>query len=41
MGSNSVDVEKYGEWHDQEPNKCNCENSKKTPKIPCRCYEKI
>ena len=37
MGSNSVDVEKYGEWHDSTPLKCECENSKKN-KL-CFCYE--
>ena len=39
MGSNSVDVEKYGEWHDSLPLQCTCENSKKDPKVFCRCYE--
>ena len=37
MGSNSVDVEKYGKWHSSPPLKCDCENSKNN-KI-CFCYE--
>ena len=39
MGSDSVDVEKYAEWHDSTPLECTCENSKKNPPVFCLCYE--